>query len=157
MCWDQEAQALARPDGARLRCEDGGTRCDVQRTKRAAARRDIFGKQHGGLARPRTFHRRVERGKRERRAGYDDLANDVQTLAVSAFGLLTASADAAVRVYQLSDRRELFTLRGHRDVVQALAVAPSGEVFASGGADGVVCVWSLACGTWVSRFVASPQ
>ena len=62
-----------------------------------------------------------------------------------------------MRVYQLSDRRELFTLRGHRDVVQALAVAPSGEVFASGSADGVVCMWSLACGTWVARFVASPM
>ena len=94
--------------------------------------------------------------KAERRAEYGDLASDVQTLAVSAFGLLTAGADAAVRVYQLSDQRELFTLRGHRDVVQSLAVAPSGEVFASGSADGVVCVWSLACGTWVTRFVASP-
>ena len=95
--------------------------------------------------------------KAERRAEYGDLASDVQTLAVSAHGLLTACADAAVRVYQFSDRREFFTLRGHRDVVQALAVAPSGEVFASGSADGVVCVWSLACGTWVVRFVASPQ
>ena len=94
--------------------------------------------------------------KAERRAEYSDLPSDVQTLAVSALGLLTAGADAAVRVYQPGDRRELFTLSGHRDVVQALAVAPSGEVFASGGADGVVCVWSLACGTWVARFVASP-
>ena len=95
-------------------------------------------------------------GKAERRAEYGGLASDVQTLAVSAFGLLTAGADAAVRVYQLSDQREIFALRGHRDVVQALAVAPSGEVFASGSADGVVCVWSLACGTWVARFTASP-
>ena len=79
-----------------------------------------------------------------------------QTLALSPFGLLTAGADAAVRVYQLSDQRELFALAGHRDVVQSLAVAPSGEVFASGSADGVVCVWSLACGTWIARFVASP-
>ena len=38
--------------------------------------------------------------------------------------------------------------------MQALAVAPSGEVFASGSADGTVCVWSLACGTWLQRFVA---
>ncbi len=96
-------------------------------------------------------------GKAERRAEYGGLASDVQTLAVSAFGLLTASADAAVRVYQLSDQREIFALRGHRDVVQALAIAPSGETFASGSADGVVCVWSLACGTWVTRFVASPE
>ena len=94
--------------------------------------------------------------KAERRAEFNDLDGEVQTLAVSTFGLLTAGADSVVHVYQLSDRRELFALLGHRDVVQALAVAPSGEVFASGGADGVVCVWSLACGTWVARFVASP-
>ena len=96
-------------------------------------------------------------GKAERRAGFSGLASDVQTIAVSAFGLLTAGADFTVRVYQLGDQREVFALRGHRDVVQALAVAPSGGGFASGGADGVVCVWSLACGTWVARFVASPQ
>ena len=93
----------------------------------------------------------------ERRAEFKDLASDVQTIAASPFGLLTGSSDAAVRVYQFSNQREIFTLRGHRDVVQSLAVAPSGEVFASGGADGVVCVWSLACGTWVARFVASPM
>ena len=92
----------------------------------------------------------------ESRAKFKDLPGDVQTLATGPFGLLTAGADAAVRVYQLGDQSETFTLRGHRDVVQALAVAPSGEVFASGSADGTVCVWSLACGTWVARFVASP-
>ena len=94
--------------------------------------------------------------KAERRAEYKDLASEVQTIAASPFGLLTGSADAAVRVYQYGGQHEIFTLRGHRDVVQSLAVAPSGEVFASGSADGVVCVWSLACGTWVARFVASP-
>ena len=94
--------------------------------------------------------------KAERRAEYKDLASEVQTIAASPSGLLTGSADAAVRVYQYSGQREIFTLRGHRDVLQSLAVAPSGEVFASGSADGVVCVWSLACGTWLTRFVASP-
>ena len=92
----------------------------------------------------------------ERRAEYKDLPNEVTALAASPWGLLTASADAAVRVYQYSKQREIFTLLGHRDVVQSLAFAPSGEVFASGSADGVVCVWSLACGTWVARFTASP-
>ena len=95
--------------------------------------------------------------KAERRAKFKDLPSDVQAVAVSPFGLLTASTDATVRVYQPGDQSEVFTLRGHRDVVQALAVAPSGEVFASGCADGTVCVWSLACGTWVARFVASPM
>jgi WD40 repeat protein len=78
-------------------------------------------------------------------------------IANSPLGLLSAGADHRVRVYQLGDRREMFTLFGHDDVVQALAVAPNGETFASGGADGVVCIWSLACGTWTQRFIASPM
>ena len=94
--------------------------------------------------------------KAERRAEYKDIPSEVMALAASPWGLLTAGADAAVRVYQYSNQREIFTLLGHRDVVQSLAVAPSGEVFASGGADGAVCVWSVACGTWVARFTASP-
>lgn len=93
----------------------------------------------------------------DRRATYPDLTSEVQTLAASPWGLLTAGADATVRVYQFSNQREIFTLSGHRDMVQSLAVAPSGEVFASGSADGTVCVWSLACGTWISRFIASPM
>ncbi|MEO7319159.1 MAG: hypothetical protein ABIZ56_09240, partial [Chthoniobacteraceae bacterium] len=90
------------------------------------------------------------------RAKYEDIPSEVQAMVASPWGLLTGGADAAVRVYGFGDQREILTLRGHRDVVQSLAVAPSGEVFASGSADGVVCVWSVACGTWVARFVASP-
>ena len=108
------------------------------------------------LARGRSVHEwRWE--KAERRAEYRDVPGEVQAITVSPFGLLTGGADAVVRVYEFSSQREIFALRGHRDVVQSLAVAPSGEVFASGSADGVVCVWSLACGTWVRRFVASPM
>lgn len=95
--------------------------------------------------------------KAERRAEYQGLTSEVQTMAASPFGLLTGSADAAVRVHQYSNQRAIFTLSGHGDVVQSLAVAPNGEVFASGSADGTVCVWSLACGTWTARFIASPM
>ncbi len=84
------------------------------------------------------------------------IPTEVQEMAAGSFGLLTAGADGRVRVYQRGDRSERFCLRGHDDVVQALAVGPSGERFASGSADGVVCVWSLACGTWVQRFTAQP-
>ena len=107
------------------------------------------------LARGRSLHV-WKSDKAERRAKYEDIPSEVQAMAASPWGLLTAGADAAVRVYGFGDQREIFALRGHRDVVQSLAVAPSGEIFASGSADGVVCVWSVACGTWVARFVASP-
>ena len=82
---------------------------------------------------------------------------EVQQIAVTPFGLMTAALDKLVRVHQLNDRQQLFALRGHHDVVQALAISPKGDLIASGSADGTVCVWSLACGTWTQRFVATPR
>lgn len=81
----------------------------------------------------------------------------VQRLAVLGPHALTGASDGLVRVHQLSDRQVLFTLHGHRDAAESLAVAPAGELFASGSYDGEVCIWSLACGTWVQRFLAVPQ
>jgi WD40 repeat protein/mono/diheme cytochrome c family protein len=72
-------------------------------------------------------------------------------------GLATGSADGLVRIVQTTDQQILFTLHGHRDAVTALAVSRSPDVFATGGFDGTVCVWNLACGTWTQRFVASPH
>ena len=82
---------------------------------------------------------------------------ELQALAATSTAIFTAGADGIVRVHQRSDRRELFALAGHGDVVQSLALAPSGTLLASGAADGTVCVWSLACGTWLQRFTASPR
>ncbi|MEA3211794.1 MAG: hypothetical protein QOE70_4851 [Chthoniobacter sp.] len=85
-----------------------------------------------------------------------EAAREVQVLLPSGFGLLTGGTDHLVRVQQLSDRRELFALQGHHDVVESLALDPRGTVFASGAHDGEICIWSLACGTWLRRFVSSP-
>lgn len=85
-----------------------------------------------------------------------DLDGGVQQILATPFGLVTGGTDPLVRVLQISDRRLLFTLHGHGDGVPALALSPDGQTFASGGADGTVCVWSIACGTWTQRFTASP-
>jgi hypothetical protein len=80
---------------------------------------------------------------------------EAQILASGPMGVVTAGADRCLRVHQYSDRAELFTLVGHRDLIGALALGPRGEI-ASGSHDGEVCVWNLACGTWTSRFLAKP-
>jgi WD40 repeat protein len=108
------------------------------------------------LARGRSLHV-WDLEKREKRGDFTELTGEMNQIASSPLGVLSAGADHRVRVHQPGDRREIFALFGHDDVVQALAVAPSGETFASGSADGTVCIWSLACGTWVQRFVASPR
>jgi len=72
-------------------------------------------------------------------------------------GLAIGSTDGLVRILQIADQQILFTLHGHRDAITALAVSRSPDVFATGSYDGTVCVWNLACGTWVHRFVTSPR
>ena len=71
--------------------------------------------------------------------------------------LATGATDGLVRITQLSDAQALFTLHGHRDAVTSLAVGRSPDTFATGSHDGTVCIWNLACGTWVQRFIASPR
>jgi WD40 repeat protein len=50
----------------------------------------------------------------------------------------------------------LFTLFGHCDLVEAIAISPLGGLFATGSHDGEVVLWETVCGTWVQRFIASP-
>jgi hypothetical protein len=107
------------------------------------------------LARGRALHAwSAEKG--ERRFAFDDLTGDPQQFALLPAGLVVANGDKMVGWFARGSTRETFTLLGHDDRVQALAVAPVGETFATGSADGVVCVWSLACGTWIRRFTARP-
>jgi WD40 repeat protein len=85
------------------------------------------------------------------------LAGRTECLAWVSSGLLASGgADGLVRVHQMADQQVLFTLHGHRDAVTAIAVSRTPDVFATGSHDGTVCVWDLACETWVRRFTAKP-
>jgi WD40 repeat protein len=70
--------------------------------------------------------------------------------------VITGGGSPAITIHQLSDDARLFTLLGHRDAVQSMALARNGFVLASGSADGEVLLWDLRCGTWTHRFIASP-
>ena len=62
--------------------------------------------------------------------------------------MVTASADQTVRLWDLNDRNQARQvgppLAGHTDEALAVAFAPDGRTFATGGADGTVMVWELA-------------
>ena len=94
--------------------------------------------------------------KGDLQADFADAGRDAQVLLATDFGLLTGATNGLVRLSQFSDRRTQMIFHGHGDCVEALAVAPGARVFASGAHDGEVCVWNLACETWVRRFVTSP-
>jgi WD40 repeat protein len=84
-----------------------------------------------------------------------ELAGHPDHLAWVTGGLALAGPDSLVRIASTSNET-LFTLYGHPDAISALAVGPTSDQLATGSYDGTVCVWNLACGTWVRRFIASP-
>jgi WD40 repeat protein len=86
----------------------------------------------------------------------DETGRTVQTLLPFNSLVVTGGTDRLLRITQLSDRRTLFTLFGHRDAIESLALAPGNQIFASGAHDGEILIWNLACGTWLRRFTASP-
>ena len=58
-------------------------------------------------------------------------------------GLITASTDQSVRVWDAESLAERSVLRGHGGEVWKVAVAPDSTLLASGGKDGTVRIWSL--------------
>ena len=96
-------------------------------------------------------------GKADKRGTLDEIGSEVRQLAAGPFGVAAGCADGAVRIYQIGSSMPWLTLRGHRDAVQSLAFDPRTGALASGSADGEVIVWSLDCGTWISRFSAVPR
>jgi WD40 repeat protein len=73
--------------------------------------------------------------------------------------LASAAEDNAVKIWELSHGREVFTARGHADSVLSVAYAPDGETVASASADRTVKLWNataaplgqvLKHGNWVT-------
>jgi WD40 repeat protein len=60
--------------------------------------------------------------------------------------LASASYDKSVKVWDLKDGKELFTLRGHTEPVNGLAFSADGRRLATAGWDSSVRVWNAAAG-----------
>ncbi len=91
-----------------------------------------------------------------KRGTFGSFPGKPQHLIVDDERIIAAGGSPLITVHQFSDRQRLFTLYGHHDTAQVLALSPSREILASGSADGEVLLWDLRCGTWIHRFIASP-
>jgi WD40 repeat protein len=107
------------------------------------------------IARGRPVHS-WSAGNGKQNAQFTDAGRDMQVLLDTAFGLITGSTDGVVRLSDPGNRRTLMTLFGHHDCVESLALAPNGQVFASGAHNGEVCIWEFKCETWIRHFITSP-
>lgn len=84
-----------------------------------------------------------------------EVGSEILQFVVGKVGLITTTPLGTIEVTQFSDREKLFTLLGQGDTVQAIALS-RGDVLATGGYNGQICIWEFACGTWRSRFTANP-
>jgi hypothetical protein len=60
--------------------------------------------------------------------------------------LATGSWDTTVKIWDARTGAELRTLRGHQDVVNAVAFSPDGTRLASAGGDQIVKIWDVTAG-----------
>lgn len=60
--------------------------------------------------------------------------------------IATASQDKTARVWDATDGKMKLELKGHADIVSAIAYSPDGKTIATGGADKAVKLWNPADG-----------
>jgi WD40 repeat protein len=85
-------------------------------------------------------------------AKFEGGANQVRGLAFSPDGRLLAAAGGnpgqfgEIKLWSVADKRELFSIRGHRDNIFAVAFSPDGKLLASCSYDRMVMLWDVTTG-----------
>lgn len=82
------------------------------------------------------------------------LSPDGRTLAVGGFGI--HGGDKPIHLYNIETGEQIGLLKGHDNVIHALAFSPDGQWLASGSADYTVRIWDVSkIGTAKEKFVAA--
>jgi WD40 repeat protein len=66
--------------------------------------------------------------------------------------LATGDSDGEVRLWQVKDGKQLFTLKGHTSWVWSVVWSPDGQTLASGSEDQTVRLWDVATGQCLKVF-----
>jgi WD40 repeat protein/predicted Ser/Thr protein kinase len=90
----------------------------------------------------RTWLLKTIRGKRITLSGHSDR---VLSLAISTNGeiLASGSSDKTIKLWSLTDGKEIRTLNGHSHAVYSVAFSSDGQILASGSVDGIK-LWEVA-------------
>lgn len=57
-------------------------------------------------------------------------------------GFATGDEDGVIRMWNATERKELFSIRGHHSGILCVAYSPDGSRFASAGRDGTIKIWN---------------
>ncbi|BAY23311.1 protein kinase [Calothrix sp. NIES-2100] len=60
--------------------------------------------------------------------------------------LASSSDDKTIKIWNLQNRKEIFTFKGHKDKVYTLAISPDAQTLVSGSNDKTIKVWNLNTG-----------
>ncbi len=78
---------------------------------------------------------------------FNGFHNSVLSVAISPDGNTIASnSDRAIKVWNLATKEEIYTLIGHSNRVNVLAISPDGQKLVSGSDDNTIKVWNLDTG-----------
>lgn len=66
--------------------------------------------------------------------------------------LATGDADGKIRLWRVSDGKQLLTLQGHESWVWSISVSPDGQTLASSSEDSAICLWDVASGQCLKTF-----
>jgi type VI secretion system protein ImpC len=78
----------------------------------------------------------------------------VSAIAVSLDGtkLVSGSTAGKIKLWDLGQNRELYTIQGHRSWIKNVVITPDGDFFATGARSGNIKLWDLKSGDAVHRF-----
>ncbi|WP_017742868.1 protein kinase domain-containing protein [Scytonema hofmannii] len=60
--------------------------------------------------------------------------------------VVSGSDDKTIKIWNLKNKKEIRTLKGHKEFVYAVALSGDGQTLASGGKDNIIKIWNLNTG-----------
>lgn len=85
---------------------------------------------------------------------YSGHSDSINSIVISPDGqtLISASNDKTIKVWNLKNGEEIFTITPATDTVKSLAISPDGHSLVSGNINGVIQVWNITTGEEIHTF-----